>query len=59
VSHNDRFPTGPAAGLLLLLLLAIVWAASRLTVEQAQALTGAGTLAELALAAWKLLSVRR
>lgn len=44
--HNDQIPTDPTTALVL--MLALVWAASHLTHDQAQALISAGGIAELA-----------
>ena len=55
--YNDRFPTDPL--LYLLLFVALIYAAGRLTQEQAQALAGVGTLAELALYGVHLIHGRR
>ena len=57
VSHNDRIPTDPF--FVLLLVLTILWAASRLTIEQADGLAGAGAMAELALTVLRLTHGRR
>lgn len=55
-SHNDQIPTDPLHALLI--ILAILWAASRLSPDQAQALAGAGCAAELVLYALRLMHRR-
>lgn len=54
--HNDQNPTDPHQAIALLFLAV---AASRLTLDQAQALTAMGVIAELALYALRLLRGRR
>lgn len=57
VRYNDRFPTDPYQALAV--ILAILWMASQLTADQAQALTAIGVIAELALHALRFLQGRR
>lgn len=47
VTHNGRIPTDPAT--LLVLFLAIVYAAGQLTPDQTAALTATGGIAETTL----------
>ena len=53
ISMNGRIPTDPTQALAV--LLTILWAASQLTTEQAQALISAGLIAEVALLGFQLL----
>ncbi|MCF0086690.1 MULTISPECIES: hypothetical protein [unclassified Streptomyces] len=55
--HNDQIPTDPRHALLT--LFALAYTASQITPDQAQAITAAGGLAELALYALRLLHDRR
>jgi hypothetical protein len=55
--YNDQIPTDPYFALIL--ILAITYAATQLTTDQAQALVSTGGIAELALLFLRLIYERR